>query len=62
MKEIIITDGTYRSAIAAARALGRAGWQVTVTQTRADVRQEPPVFSSRFARGRWIEGSWHDPV
>ena len=59
MKTIVITDGKYRSAIAAARALGRAGYRVVVTQTRADADIEPPVFSSRFAEGRWIEaGFW----
>ena len=57
MRTVIITDGRYRSAIAAARELGRAGYDVVVTEARADERAEPPVFSSRFARGAWIEGS-----
>ena len=60
MKYAVITDGKYRSAIAAARELGRAGYRVVVTQTRDDAEQEPPVFSSRFAEGRWIDGSWKD--
>lgn len=60
MNYAVITDGNYRSAIAAARALGRAGYTVIVTQTRGDVRREPPVFSSRFAAGRWIDGSCTD--
>ncbi len=60
MPTVIITDGKYRSAIAAARELGRAGYDVVVTEARADVRAEPPVFSSNFARGEWIEGSVRD--
>ena len=60
MHTVIITDGRYRSAIAAARELGRAGYDVIVTETRADERTEPPVFSSKFARGEWIEGSVRD--
>lgn len=61
MKTIVITDGKYRSALAAARDLGRAGYRVLVTQTRADAAVEPPVFSSVFAEGRWIEGGVADP-
>lgn len=61
MKYAVITDASYRSAIAAARALGRAGYTVIVTQTRADAKIEPPVFASKYASGRWIEGSWNDP-
>ena len=61
MRYAVITDGKYRSAIAAARALGRAGYQVIVTQTRVDAEGTPPVFASKFARGRWIDGSCKDP-
>ena len=61
MKTAVITDGKYRSAIAAARELGRAGYQVIVTQTRAECAGEPPVFSSRFASGVMLEGSVRDP-
>lgn len=61
MQTVIITDGKYRSAIAAARALGRAGYRVVVTQTRGDAAQEPPVFASRYvAEHRWIEGQAAD--
>ena len=60
MKTVILTDGKYRSALAAARALGRAGYRVLVTQTREDCDTEPPVFSSRFAQGCWIEGAVSD--
>lgn len=61
MKTIVITDGKYRSAISAARTLGRAGMQVIVTQTRGDTKTEPPVFSSRYvAEGIWIDGSAAD--
>ena len=61
MKTIVITDGKYRSAISAARSLGRAGFQVVVTQTRSDTKTEPPVFSSRYvAQTCWIEGSASD--
>ncbi len=61
MVTVILTDGKYRSAIAMARELGRAGYAVTVTQTRADARAEPPVFASKYATGRWLEGSVADP-
>ena len=60
MQTVIITDGKYRSAIAAARELGRAGYDVVVTEARADISAAPPVFFSRFARGVWIEGSVRD--
>ena len=62
MKTVVITDGKYRSSIAAARVLGRAGYKVVVTQTRADESGEPPVFASRYvAEHRWIDGAASDP-
>lgn len=64
MGTVVITDGKYRSSIAAARTLGRAGYRVVVTQTRGDTAaaQEPPVFASRYvAEGRWLEGGAADP-
>lgn len=62
METVVITDGKYRASIAAARALGRAGYRVVVTQTRKDSPLEPPVFTSRFvSQGRWIEGAASDP-
>lgn len=60
MKYAVITDGKYRSAIAAARALVSAGYQVIVTQTRAESGREPPVFFSHSVTGVWIEGSCGD--
>ena len=61
MKTIIITDGKYRSSIAAVRTLGQAGYRVVVTQTRSDCPGEPPVFSSRYvSEHHWIEGSCRD--
>ena len=39
MKTALVTDGKYRSSIAAVRALHRAGYRVVVTQTRADVQE-----------------------
>ena len=60
MRTVIITDGKYRSAIAAAREFGRAGYDVIVTEARADVKADPPAFSSRYARGVWIDGSAGD--
>ena len=61
MKTIVITDGKYRSAISAARALARGGWRVVVTQTRDDSKTEPPVFSSRYVSETvWIEGGAGD--
>lgn len=61
MKTAVVTDGKYRSSIAAVRALGRAGYRVVVTQTRLDVSGEPPVFASRYAsETHWIEGSCKD--
>ena len=62
MKTVILTDGKYRSALAAARDLGRRGFRVIVTQTRADCAEAPPVFASRFAEGIWIDGSVSDPA
>ena len=62
MKTVVITDGKYRSALAAARDLGRRGFRVVVTQTRVESRSEPPVFSSCFAEGVWVEGSTTDPA
>jgi len=60
-KTAVVTDGKYRTSIAAVRALGRAGYRVVVTQTRADCEYEPPVFSSHFAAETvWIEGSAAD--
>ena len=61
MKTAIVTDGKYRSSIAAVRALHRAGYQVIVTQTRADVHTVPAVASSRCcAAFRWIDGAAAD--
>lgn len=61
MKTVVITDGKYRASIAAARALGRAGYTVVVTQTRKDVSAEPPVFFSRFvSKTHWLEGGVSD--
>ena len=62
MKTVVITDGKYRSSIAAARMLGRAGYRIIVTQTRGDETGEPPVFSSRYvSESRWIDGAANDP-
>ncbi len=58
MKTVIVTDAKYRSSIAAARALGRAGYRVVVTQTRADCPWTPPAFASRYAAARhWLPGA-----
>lgn len=60
MKTVIITDGKYRSAIAVTAALGRAGYDVVITQTIAESK-EPPVFSSKYAvHTHMIEGSCKD--
>ena len=62
MKTVVITDGKYRSSIAAARVLGRAGYRVIITQTRGDETGEPPVFASRYvAEDRWVDGAAADP-
>lgn len=61
-KTVIITDGKDRSALAAARSLGKNGWTVIVTQTRAESSAEPPVFYSKYVKGIWIDGSVEDPV
>ena len=47
MGTVVITDGKYRSSIAAARMLGRAGWRVVAVQSRGDGPLEPPVSTSR---------------
>jgi predicted ATP-grasp superfamily ATP-dependent carboligase len=60
-KTAVVTDGKYRTSIAAVRALGRAGYRVVVTQTKADCGHEPPVFHSCFAAETvWLEGSAAD--
>lgn len=61
MDYVVVTDGKYRSALAAVRAFGRAGYRVIVTQTRVESPKEPPVFSSRYAEGRWIDGGCGEP-
>ncbi len=61
MRTVVITDGKYRATVAAARALGRAGYRVVVAQTRGDCPLTPPVFTSRFvSETRWIDGSVSD--
>ena len=62
MKTALVTDGKYRSSIAAVRALHRAGYQVIVTQTRADAHAVPAVAASRCcAAFRWIDGAAAEP-
>ena len=60
MRTVVITDGMYRSALAAARAFGKAGFRVLVTQTRAESPKDPPAFFSRWCQGHWIAGSVND--
>ena len=61
MRTVVVTDGRYRSSLAAVRALGDAGDRVVVTQTRAESAQEPAAFLSRCTwQGRWIDGSCKD--
>ncbi len=62
MVSVVITDGKYRSSIAAARSLSEGGFSVRAVQTKGDCPLEPPVFFSRHvAQGRWLEGSAEDP-
>lgn len=62
MKTAVVTDGKYRTSVAAVRALGRAGYRVVVAQTRGDCALEPPVFSSRYAQERrWLDGGAAGP-
>ena len=57
MLTVILTDAKYRSSVAAARALARAGCRVVATQTRADVRGTPAVFASNaVSETCWIPG------
>ncbi len=61
MSVVIITDGKYRSSIAATRALGRAGYSVVLTQTAAESAYGPPVVSSKYVTDKYmIEGSCKD--
>lgn len=61
MLTVILTDAKYRSSVAAARALARAGCRVVATQTRADVRGTPAVFASNaVSETCWIPGSVSD--
>ena len=48
-RTVVVTDGKYRSSIAAVRVLGRAGWRVAVVQAEVDCPLPPPVFTSRHA-------------
>lgn len=60
MKTVIITDGKYRSAIVCARALGRAGYSVIVTQTKSEAEDVPVFHSGYVAQRHLIEGSCKD--
>lgn len=61
MKTALVTDGKYRSSIAAVRALHRAGYHVVVTQTRDDVKSAPAVSVSKSCDTfRWIDGACAD--
>ena len=63
MKTALVTDGKYRSSIAAVRALHRAGYHVVVTQTRDDVKSAPAVSVSKSCDAfRWIDGACADTV
>lgn len=58
MKTVVVTDGRYRSSLAAVRSLGQAGYRVLVAQTRADAFRAPAAFVSRFtAESQWLDGS-----
>ncbi len=48
METVVLTDAKYRASIAAARTLGRAGYQVVAVQAGEGDFPDPPVFSSRF--------------
>lgn len=48
MKTVVLADAKYRSSIAAARTLGRAGYQVVAVQAGEGAFPDPPVFASRF--------------
>lgn len=62
MRTVVLTDAKYRSSIAAARALGRAGWQVVAVQAGEGDFPDPPVFSSRFvSRGLRIAAAPDGP-
>lgn len=61
MDTVVVTDGRYRSSLAAVRSLGDAGYRVIVTQTRGETDAPPASFVSNFtAGGRWIDGSCRD--
>ncbi|MBQ9492414.1 MAG: ATP-grasp domain-containing protein [Oscillibacter sp.] len=61
MRTVIITDAKYRASVAAVRTLGRAGYRVVVTQTRADCPWTPPAFASRYVAERhWLPGAAAD--
>lgn len=60
MKTVIITDGKYRSSIVVARALGRAGYNVVVTQTEAEASDVPVFYSKYLSEKHIIKGSCKD--
>ena len=62
MGTVVLTDAKYRSSIAAARTLGRAGYQVAAVQAGRWDFPDPPVFSSRYvARGHRIAAAPEEP-
>lgn len=60
MKTVIITDGKYRSAIVCARALGREGYKIIVTQTKKEAEDAPVFYSKYVSEKHLIEGSCKD--
>ncbi len=47
--KVLVTDGNNRVALAAVRALGRAGAEVTVVEQERFAGRTPPAFVSRYA-------------
>lgn len=59
---VVLTDAKYRSSIAAARTLGRAGYQVAAVQAGKGDFPDPPVFFSRYvARSHRIDADPEAP-
>lgn len=61
MKTVVITDVKYRFTISAIRSLGKAGFNIVVTQTKKECSSTPAsVYSKYVSQIHMIEGSCKD--
>ena len=61
MRQVIVTDVRYRTAMAVIRPLAKAGYEVCGVQTKQESPAPPPAFSCKYlARRELLDGSVHD--